>query len=160
MSAFDLIKADPLIATNFFLEIDGAVITNVTSVDGLTLEIEKADVLQRQTDGAFVQHTTMSKNKFTGELTIKRLAPLDATSDELWKWFMAIRTSGMSVAARAGERKSGSVVIYDTTMTEISRWNFTEAWPSKIASDSVDVSKNEPISETITLQYETLIRKK
>jgi phage tail-like protein len=156
----DLVKDDPLIGTNFFLEIDGSVISNLSGVDGLQLEIEKADVTQRLAKGAYVQHVTMSKPKMTGELTVKRLCPLDATSDALWKWFNGIRNGGMSAANRSGERKDGSIVIYDTTMTEIGRWNFYKAWPSKIAQDGFDVTKNEPVSETVTLQYEQLERKK
>src|SRR5208282_146757 len=121
MPSFDLTKDDPLVGTNFFLEIDGSIISNLTSVDGLTVEVEKADITQRVASGNYIQHVTMSKPKLTGELTIKRLAPLDATSDAMWTWFMAIREKGMSANNRSGERKDGSVVIYDTTMTEIGR---------------------------------------
>jgi len=160
MPAFDLIKADPLVGTNFFLEIDGSMISNLTSVDGLSVELEKADVTQRIEKGGFVQHVAMSKPKWTGELTVKRLAPLDATNDPLWKWFNTIREGGMSAHNRAGERKDGSVVVYDTTLTEIGRWNFYQAWPSKIANDGFDVTKNEPVAESITIQYEKLERKK
>jgi len=160
LPSFDLIKQDPLVGTNFFLEIAGDVISNLTSVEGLHLEIEKAEVNQRSTDGQFIQHITMSKPKWAGELTIKRLAPLDASSDPLWTWFNGLRTSGMSATGRTAARKSGSIVIYDTTLTEIGRWNFTEAWPSKIENDGFDVTKNDPVSESITLQYETLERKK
>jgi len=160
MPSFDLTKDDPLVGTNFFLEIDGSIISNLTSVDGLTVEVEKADITQRVASGNYIQHVTMSKPKLTGELTIKRLAPLDATSDAMWTWFMAIREKGMSANNRSGERKDGSVVIYDTTMTEIGRWNFYSAWPSKIANDSFEVTKNDPVHESITIQYEKLERKK
>jgi phage tail-like protein len=154
----NLIQQDPLVGTNFFLEISGEVISNLTSVDGLSMEIEKAEIAQRTTKGQYVQHVTMSKAKLTGELTVKRLAPLDSTSDPLWKWFLQIRNKGMSADNRDAERKSGSIVVYDTTMTEISRWNFTEAWPSKIENDGFDVTKNDPVSESITFQYESLTR--
>ena len=59
-----------------------------------------------------------------------------------------------------GAQENGSVVIYDTTMTEIARWNFYEAWPSKMESDGFDVTKTDPVSESITLQYDSLERKK
>ena len=160
MPSFSIAKDDPLISTNFFLEITGNVISNLTSVDGLSVEIEKADINQRTTKGTFIQHVTMSKPKWTGELTVKRLAPLTSTADPLWKWFNTIRTKGMAASSRTKQRKSGSIVIYDASMAEKSRWNFTEAWPSKIAVDSVDVTKNEPIMESITFQYETLFRVK
>ncbi len=158
MPAFNLQQVDPLIATNFFLEISGSILTTLTSVEGLTMEIEKAEVNQRLDKGVLVQHVAMSKAKWTGELTVKRLAPLDSSSDELWKWFNSLRTSGMSATNRTSTRKDGSVVVYDPTMTEIARWNFTAAWPSKIASDGMEVGKNDPVSETITFQYETLAR--
>jgi phage tail-like protein len=160
MPTFDLTKDDPLVGTNFFLEIDGSVISNLTSVDGLSVEVEKADITQRVQSGNYIQHVTMSKPKLTGELTVKRLAPLDATGDALWKWFNSIRDSGMSANNRSGERKDGSVVIYDTTMSEIARWNFYSAWPSKIANDGFDVTKNDPVHESVTFQYEKLERKK
>jgi phage tail-like protein len=160
MPTFDLTKEDALVSTVFFLELDGSVISNLTSVDGLSLEIEKSDINQRVQSGNLVQHVAMSKPKMTGELTVKRLAPLDSSSDAMWTWFNTIRDSGMSANNRNGERKDGSVVIYDTTMTEIARWNFYHAWPSKMAMDSFEVTKNDPVSETITIQYEKLERKK
>lgn len=156
----NLQQQDPLIGTNFFLEIDGEVISNLTSVDGLHMEIEKADINQRTPKGQLVQHVTMSKAKWTGELTVKRLSPLDSTQDPLWKWFLDIRSKGMSATSRGGERKNGSIVIYDATMKEMARWNFTQTWPSKIENDGFDVTKNEPVGESITFQYESLARVK
>jgi phage tail-like protein len=156
----DLLKQDPLIATNFFLEVDGSIISSLSEVSGLDVEVEVAEVVQRGATGQLIHHKTLSKPKWVGELTIKRTAPLDATSDPLWKWFVDIRDKGMSADNRGGERKNGSVVIYDSTMTEVSRWNFYNAWPSKISSDSMTVSSNDPINESVTVQYEKLERKK
>ncbi len=156
----DLLKNDPLIATNFFMEVDGSVVSSLAEVSGLDLELEVAEVVQRTASGQLVHHKTLSKPKWVGELTVKRTAPLDASADPLWTWFMAIRDKGMSADNRGGERKNGSVVIYDTTMTEVARWNFYSGWPSKISSDSMTVASNDPVNETVTLQYEKLERKK
>ena len=160
MGATDYTKHDPLIATNFFLEISGAVVSALSEISGLDLELETADVLQRSEKGHLVQNKTFSKPKMTGEITVKRHAPLDAGTDEMWKWFMKIREKGMSVANRGGERKDGSIVIYDTTMTEIARWNFYNSFPTKISQDSLTTGSNDPINETITLVHEKLERKK
>ncbi len=78
----------------------------------------------------------------------------------LWKWFNEIREKGMAVNNRGGERKDGSIVIYDTTMTEIARWNFYKAFPTKISQDSLTVGSNDPVSESITMVHEKLERKK
>ena len=73
---------------------------------------------------------------------------------------MSLRDKGLSAASQSTDRKNGSVVIYDNTMAEISRWDFFEAWPSKIVSDDLQVGKSDPISEMVTMQYERLERKK
>ena len=160
MPSLDLTKHDPLVATDFWLEIDGEVISYLTSVDGLQLELETGTLAQRDAGGKYVQMTVLGKPKMTGELTIKRVSPLDVATDPLWKWFTSIRDKGMSPQNRSGERKSGSVVIYGTNFEEVARWNFYNAWPSKIATDGFEVSKNDPVQETVTLQYEKLERKK
>ncbi|MCU4186042.1 phage tail protein [Acidiferrimicrobium sp. IK] len=149
------LSSDPMIGTNFFLEIDGEVISNLMAVDGLSMEVEHTDFNERLTGGKLVQRVALSKPKMTGELTVKRLAPLDATSDNVWKWFDSVRKGDM-----ANARKGGSIVIYGSNFTEISRWNFTDAFVTKIASDGVDVTKNDPITETITISYSGLERKK
>lgn len=160
MPPLNLIKNDPLVATNFFLEVTQEVITNITSVEGLSMEVDATEFAQRGTKGVLIQHKMMSKPKLAGELTVKRIQPNDISDDPIWKWFMQVRTTGMKASGRTTPRRTGSIVGYDSSLIEVSRWNFTEAWPSKIEADGFDVTKDDPIHETITIQYESLIRKK
>lgn len=160
MPTFDLTQDDPLIATNFFLEIDGEKMSNLTSVNGLAAEINTVDVNERGPNGHVYQHKVMSMAKMTGELQLKRIAPLDSTSDPLWKWFTDLRDKGMAVVGRTKPRRNGSVVLYDSAMKEVSRWNFYNSWPSKIEADGLDVNQANQYSESITLVYEKLERKK
>lgn len=160
MAASNVLKIDPLIVNHFFLEIDGEVISQLSEVSGLDVELEVTDVQEQLANGQYSQRKTFSKPKWTGEMTVKRLAPNDATQDSLWKWFNAIRDKGMKLSDLTGQRKNGSVVIYDSTLAESARWNFYMSWPSKISQDSVTVGGNEPVFETITFQYEKLERKK
>ncbi|HTW07876.1 MAG TPA: phage tail protein [Acidimicrobiales bacterium] len=160
MPADTIVKQDPLIANHFFLEIDGEVIAQLTEVSGLDLELEVTDLAQQLQSGQYSQRKAFSKPKWTGEITVKRLAPLDSTKDSLWKWFEAIRTKGMSATSLDGQRKNGSIVIYDSALTELARWNFYNAWPSKISNDTFTVGGNDPISESWTLQHEKLERTK
>ena len=160
MPAANIIKEDPLVVNHFFLEIDGEVISQLSEVNGLDVELEVIDFQQQMPNGQYAQRKAFSKPKWTGELTVKRLAPLDATQDAIWKWFENIRKKGMSITSLDSERKNGSVVIYDSALAEIARWNFMNAWPSKISTDSFNVSGNDPVSESITIQYEQLDRVK
>ena len=160
MPIANIIKEDPLVANHFFLEVDGEVISQLSDVSGLDVELEVTDIQQQLPNGQYAQRKVFSKPKWTGELTVKRLAPLDATQDALWKWFENIRKKGMSVSSLDSERKNGSLVIYDSALKEIARWNFMNAWPSKISTDSFAVTSNEPVAESVTIQYEQLDRVK
>jgi phage tail-like protein len=103
---------------------------------------------------------SLGQAKPPGDLTVKRVAPLDIDNDPIWKWFNDIRDKGMAIKERTGMRKNGSVVIYDTTNTEVARWNFFNAWPSKISNDSFSAGGAEAVNETIVLTIERLERKK
>jgi phage tail-like protein len=153
-------KSDPLVANHFFLEIDGEVVAQLSEVSGLDVELEVAEIQQQVASGQYEQRKAFSKPKWTGEISIKRLAPVDATQDALWKWFNDIREKGMKISSLDQQRKNGSVVIYDSTLAEVARWNFYNAWPSKISNDSFTVGGNDPISETVTIQHEKLERTK
>jgi phage tail-like protein len=156
----DLIRNDPLVASNFWLELDGATVAMLTEVSGLDIEIEVVEVKQAAQNGIWAGYKGMGQAKMAGELTIKRVAPIDIDNDALWKWFNDVREKGMAVKDRNGKRKNGSVVVYDTANTEVARWNFYNSFPSKFSSDSFSATSTEPISETITLAIERLERKK
>ncbi len=160
MPATNILKQDPLVANHFFLEVDGEVISQLSEVSGLDVEVEVTDIQQQLPSGQYSQRKAFSKPKWTGEISVKRLAPDDASSDSLWKWFNSIRDKGMKISSLDEERKNGSVVIYDSTLAEVARFNFYNAWPSKISTDSFTVGGNDPVSETITLQHEKLERTK
>ena len=160
MPQLAVLKSDPLVANHFFLEIDGEVISQLSEVSGLDVELEVTEIQQQLASGQYAQRKAFSKPKWTGELSVKRLAPVEVGNDPLWKWFNQIRDKGMAISALDSQRKNGSVVIYDSTLKEVARWNFYNGWPSKISSDSFTVSGNDPISETVTIQHEKLERTK
>lgn len=156
----ELIKTDMLIAQNFFLEIDGEVISYLSGVSGLDIEVDVVTTTQAGAKGQQQIIKTRGGASKAPDLSLTRLAPSDSSNDAMWKWFNAIHQAGMANANRAGERKSGSIVIFDSTHEEIARFNFTNAWPSKISTDALSVDSNDPIKETITLACESLVRKK
>ena len=47
----------------------------------------------------------------------------------MWKWFKGIHDTGFKGTDRAGNRKNGSIVFYDTSLTEVGRFNFFNGWP-------------------------------
>jgi len=156
----DLIATDPIIAHNFFLEIDGKIISTLSGVSGMDLEIEVATLTQTGIDGKMQIVKTVGNQVKAPDITVTRMAPVDSTKDELWKWFNDIRDKGMQVANRTSKRKNGSVVIYDSSNVEVSRYNFYNGWPSKLSVDAFSADSNEPVKENIVITCERLERVK
>lgn len=157
MSNESLIATDPIVAQNFYLEIGGENII-LTGVSGLDVEADVVTIQQVGKTGRSEAVKTRGNINKAADLSITRMAPMDAMSDPIWKWFKAIRDKGFSGTSRAAERKSGSIVLFDGAFKEVGRFDFINGWPSKIATDAVSTESNEAVKETITLVIERLDR--
>jgi phage tail-like protein len=155
----DLISTDPIVAQNFYLELDGVSIV-LSSVSGLDLEFDIVAISQAGPGGIKQQVKTRGSILKVSDLTITRMAPKDAMNDPIWKWFYQINDKGFVIGDRTNNRKNGSVVMYDSSQAEIGRYNFFNGWPSKISTDQMSSDSNEPVKETITLVIERLQRVK
>lgn len=153
-----LFKTDPLISQNFFLEIDGKMVTMLSSVSGLDLEIEVAELDQGMPRGQTETVKTAGRKSSGASLTLTRMATIDADSDQLWQWFAEVREKGLTKGGDT-RRKNGSVVLYDSAGKEVARFNFYNAWPSRISTGELSVDSNEAVKETITLVCERIERK-
>lgn len=155
----DLLSTDPIVAQNFYLEIDGENIV-LSGVSGLDMEFQVSEIQQVGKDGKAQMIKTRGNVLKVPDLSITRMAPLDAMSDPIWKWFHDIRDKGFVGATRSGGRKNGSIVLYDTSLKEVGRFNFFNGWVSKISTDAMSTDSNDPVKETITLVIERLDRVK
>lgn len=156
----NFLEEDTLIAQNFFLEIAGEVITYLSGVSGLDISMDVAETVQAAPDGKKVIRKMLGTHIKPPDLTLTRVAPSDMAGDQLWGWFNDIYKKGMPLGDRTANRKDGSIVMYDSTGTEVARFNFFAGWPSKIATDGLSVDSNDPVKETITLTIERLERVK
>jgi len=154
----DLISTDPMVAQNFFLEIDGDVVSILASVSGLDVEVDVVSIQQTGKDGKAQTVKTLGTVTKAPDLSLVRMAPADSSSDKLWTWFNEIKEKGIKLADRTNQRKNGSIVMYDSTSAEVARFNFFNGWPSKISTDQLSVDSNDPVKETITLTIERLER--
>jgi phage tail-like protein len=160
MANTDLIGHDPLLARNFFLEVDGQVLTILSGVSGLDVEVEVATATQVGPSGRSQTIKTLGNAQKAPDITLERIAAPSATDDKLWMWFNAILNSGMKLNDRATQRKNGAIVLYDSAMSEIGRFNFTNGWPSKISTSGLSAEGSDVVKETITLTVERLVREK
>jgi phage tail-like protein len=155
----DLLSTDPIVAQNFYLEISGENIV-LSGVSGLDLEFQVSEIQQVGKDGKAQMIKTRGNVLKVPDLSVTRMAPLDAVADPIWKWFHQIRDTGFVGATRTTNRKNGSIVLYDTAMKEVGRFNFFNGWPSKISTDAMSTDSSDPVKETITIVCERLDRVK
>lgn len=155
----DLIATDPIVSQNFFLEFDGLAII-LASVSGLDVEYDTVTIQQTGMSGKTQTIKTRGSVQKAADLSITRMAPMDAMSDPIWKWFHDIQKKGFSGTDRTNNRKNGSIVLYDSTMKEVGRFNFFNGWPSKISTDQLSTESNDAVKESITLVIERLERVK
>lgn len=155
----DLISTDPIVAQNFYLEIDGQNII-LSGVSGLDVEADVVTIQQVGKNAKAQAIKTRGNVNKAADLSITRMAPLDAKKDPIWTWFNDVRSKGFAGSGRATNRKSGSVVLYDSAFTEVGRFDFFNGWPSKISTDAMSTDSNEAVKETITLVIERLERSK
>lgn len=153
----DLISTDPIVARNFYLEIDGENLI-LSGVSGLEIELDVVPMQQNGKNGKQQHIKTLGGVLKAPDITVTRMAPLNANEDPLWKWFKKIRDAGMKAKSRAATRKNGSIVLYDSAYDEVGRFNWYNGWPSKIATDQLSTDSNEPMKETITLVVERIER--
>ncbi len=154
-----LINTDPLVARFFYLEIDGESLT-LTGVSNLGMEMEVVQIAQNGKDGKQQIVQTLGGALKVPDITMTRMAPVEATNDPVWKWFLEIRDKGMTAENRDKVRKNASVVLYDSSAKELGRFNLFNAWPSKISTDALSTDSNDPMKETITFVAERIDRVK
>src|SRR6478735_2745664 len=101
-----LINNDPIVAQNFFLEIDGSVVSILSSVSGLDIEMEVVSIEQAGANGKVQVVKTLGKSNKAPDLSLVRMAPPVMTDDKLWGWFNDIRDKAFCFRARPTNRRA------------------------------------------------------
>ncbi len=81
-----------------------------------------------------------------GDITLKR----GITDDmDMWKWRALVEQGKVADA-----RKNGAIVLFSLDGKAIARWEFVNAWPSKISGPSVNATGDEVAIEELTIVHE------
>jgi phage tail-like protein len=139
-------RKDPYRNFNFLVEIDGIVQAGFTDCTGLGAS---TDPIEYREGG---DNTTVRKlpglTKYTNIVLKRGLSD----SRELFDWYRLVVTGKT-------DRRNGSVIVLDTDgLTEVVRWNFFNAWPSKFEAPALSAKGNEVAIETFELAHEGLER--
>lgn len=131
---------------NFLVEIDGIAQGSFTDCTGLGSTTE---VIETREGG---DNTTVRKlpgKTSYSDITLKWGM---TNSNELWDWRQRIIDGTV-------DRRHGALVLYDlTNKNEVARWNFYNAWPTKLELPAFNAKGNEVAIETLVLAHEGLTR--
>lgn len=145
------LPTDAVAGYHFSIEIDGVSIAQFQEVGGIVSELDVIELKQNTADGKYVIHK-LPGNRKPPTITLKRGTD---SSMAVWQWHQQIYEGNVSAA-----RKNGSLVLYDYQQNEVGRYNFVNAWPSKVSAGSVKAGANEVLMEEVTIVCEEVERVK
>lgn len=134
----------PYTQFNFLLEINGVVSAGFTEVSGVTLE---SDVIEYR-EGSDPTHVRkMPGLSKYGDITLKR-GFTDNT--ELADWRKTV-VDGITA------RKDGAIILMNEAGEPALRWEFSNAFPSKLEGATLNATANEVAMETLVLAVEAVV---
>jgi phage tail-like protein len=145
------LPTDALAGYHYSIEIDGVTLAQFQEVSGLTSELDVIELKENTKDGKYIIHK-LPGNRKPPSITLKRAKN---ASKDLWDWHQQIFQGNIS-----GARKNGSVVLYNYDHSEVGRYNFINAWPSKVSMSALKAGANEVLMEEVTIVCEELERVK
>jgi len=143
------LPSDALAAYLFAIEIDSIEIAQFSEVSGLASEVDVIELKENTRDGKLVIHKSPGAIK-PPTLTLKRAKN---SSKALWDWHEAMVQGKVSES-----RKNGSVILKSYDGSEVARYNFTNAWISKISTGTLKAGANEVLMEEASLVCESFTR--
>ncbi len=150
-NAVDTQREDPLVGFLFALDIQGVITGYFTECAGIGSESEIAESKVVSEKGVQVVLKVPGRLKW-GDITLKR----GLTSNmELWDWRKMIEDGNVK-----GARKNGTITMFDQSLTPKAKWEFKNAWPSKISGPSPKSDGNDLQIEEITIVHEYITRVK
>lgn len=142
---------DALTALRFSIEIDGVSLAQFQEVSGTASEVEVIEIKEVDLKG----QTTLKKQIGAVKpptISLKRAAN---ASMDLWNWHKAALDGKLKDA-----RRNGSIVQYDFGFVEVARYNFENAWVSKLSLSGLKAGENSPSVEEVTIVCEKFERVK
>lgn len=142
-------REDPLVAFKFGLEISGKLSGFFTNVGGIGSESEVVEHKVMSDKGETIIQKIPGRLTWT-EVSLKR----GVTSNiDIWNWRKLVIDGKIDEA-----RTNCSIIAYDQGQKEIARWNFENAWPSKVVGPELDSASTNYMIEEVTIVHEGMVR--
>jgi len=136
---------DPLVSSWFGVEFQGEVVGAFRECSGLGSENEVVEYKASGPKGEFVLKKVPGRMQWNN-ITLKR-GITDAM--DMWRWRKLVELGKIDEA-----RKNGSIIMYSQDGNPVARWDFVQAWPSKLTGPSADAGSNEVAIEELEITHE------
>jgi phage tail-like protein len=135
--------AYPYTKFNFQLEVGGTPVAGFSEISGVNME---SGIIEYR-EGSDPTHVRKlpGLSKY-GNITLKR-GFTDDTYLADWR---------KTVINGAVERRDGAIILMNEQGLPALRWEFTNAWPSKLEGAAMNATANEVAIETVELAVETV----
>lgn len=140
---------DAIASYHFAVEIDGVEIAQFAEISGITSEMDVIEFAEVTPDGKSLIRKVPGKKK-PPTITLKRAKNV---STSLWDWHYQAKQGKIGEA-----RRNGSIILFDYANGEVARYNFLNAWPSKITMGTLKAGSNEMLMEECSIVCEDLER--
>ena len=143
----DAVK-DPLVSAWFGIEFQGQVAGAFRECTGLGSENEIVEY-----KGTVDGKPTISKQP--GRLKWNNIVLKRGITDSLdmWKWRQTVEQGDMASA-----RKNGTITMFSPKGEAVAKWDFVNAWPSKITGPTANAANNEVGIEEMEITHEGYAR--
>jgi len=144
-------QRDPLVGFHYAIEVQGVVTGYFTECSGVGSEHE------------IIEHKIVDEKgresiqKIPGRLKWQDVTLKRGITDnmDIWDWRDEVVQGKVNDA-----RRNGSVIMFNQALEEVARWNFQNAWPSKVSGPSMKSDSNEFGVEELVIVHEGLYREK
>jgi phage tail-like protein len=146
----DALAEDPLLGFNFRLDIGDRVAGYFTECSGIGSEHDIIEHKVVDEKGHEIIRKIPGRLKW-GDVTLKR----GITSDlQIWEW----RDNVVLGQIEEARQNCSIIMLARDYETEVARWNFHNAWPSKVSGPSLKSDSNEFGVEEVTIVHEGMSR--
>ena len=142
-------SSDPLTGFTFRLEMEGKVGGFFTEVNGLGSENDVIEQKVVDEKGHDLVQKIPGRLKW-GDVTLKRGITEDM---KIWQWRQKVIDGKVKDA-----RTNCSIIMCDRNYEDVARWDFVNAWPSKVTGPNLKSDSNELGIEEMVLVHEGIKR--
>jgi phage tail-like protein len=143
------VDKDPLVSAWFSLEFQGAITGAFKECTGIGSESAVVEHKASGPKGEYVMLHVPGRMKWN-DVTLKRGV---TNALDIWKWRKLVEDGKLDDA-----RKNGSIKMYSQDGKEVARWDFVNAWPSKITGPAANAGSNDIAVEEFVLTHEGYTR--